>query len=433
MSKAQQKISFVHGGVYKRKSTPLINNSSQKEETKNVSTYTFVSPTIRIQSPRSNDYKNLNIPSKSFIIQDKIKVDMKEYNILHIDDKIKCSLSSNIDNIDSLKIKLKNMKWVLLHHTDSVTLILANKQIQELRSKIRDIEYSFELAVYKYKTASLIEEYKTLLKSSPTTMFVTTVHKNPHFERKMKDIISRYICIAQQYVLIENFIQQADGLKCEECGNMNFIIPTEDETLYICKECNTEVQIFDDTPTFKDTDRVNMSLKYTYTRRGHFIDAMKRFQGIQNTDPHRISNVLEILEEAMCKHNLIKERGKKNSVTKDHLYMFISENKNLSSFYDDINLLFHIVTGESCPDISMYETSLLDDFDRQEEMLEKVKDPNRTNSQNVNYKLYKLLQRQGYNCKKEDFYILKTKTKNDEHDEKMQEAWSLLGWEWING
>jgi len=50
---------------------------------------------------------------------------------------------------------------------------------------------------------------------------------------------------------------------------------------------------------------------------------------------------------------------------------------------------------------------------------------------NVYYKLYKLLQRNGFNCHKDEFYILKTKAKEDEHDEKMKKAWRILGWDWI--
>jgi hypothetical protein len=53
------------------------------------------------------------------------------------------------------------------------------------------------------------------------------------------------------------------------------------------------------------------------------------------------------------------------------------------------------------------------------------------NSINVYYKLLKLLQHIGKPFKKSDFYILKTKTKEDEHDDKMKKAWNLLGWSWI--
>jgi hypothetical protein len=118
-----------------------------------------------------------------------------------------------------------------------------------------------------------------------------------------------------------------------------------------------------------------------------------------------------------------------NSVTKDQIYMFLSE-QDLSGFYEDLNLIFHIITKELCPDITEYLDDLYEDFDRLEEVLKDLQDDERTNSLNVNYKLYKLLQRRGYPCRKDDFYILKTKTKEDEHDEKMKQAFEILEWKW---
>ena len=124
-------------------------------------------------------------------------------------------------------------------------------------------------------------------------------------------------------------------------------------------------------------------------------------------------------------HGLTKE-----TVTKDQLYMFLSERK-LSKHYEDLNLLFHIITGVKCPNISHLEDQLLELFDQQEEKLTEVLEDTRDNSLNVNYKLYKLLQKLGYPCCKDEFYILKTKAKEDEHDEALKECWELLGWRWL--
>jgi hypothetical protein len=172
-----------------------------------------------------------------------------------------------------------------------------------------------------------------------------------------------------------------------------------------------------------------MSSKYTYTRKGHFIDAAKRFQGTQNIDPKKIQEAVSIIEKEMKLHDLVKDRNTPHSVTKDQIYMFLSE-QDLSSFYEDLNLIFHIITKEPCPDITDYLDGIYEDFDCLEGALKDLQDEERTNSLNVNYKLYKLLQRRGYSCRKDDFYILKTKTKEDEHDEKMKQAFLLLGWQW---
>ena len=65
-------------------------------------------------------------------------------------------------------------------------------------------------------------------------------------------------------------------------------------------------------------------------------------------------------------------------------------------------------------------------FDQTEEAYKEVKDFDRMNSLNVNWKLYKLLQLLDYPCKKDDFFCLKTPTKQGEHEEKWEEMIYLL-------
>ena len=166
-----------------------------------------------------------------------------------------------------------------------------------------------------------------------------------------------------------------------------------------------------------------MCSRYTYTRKGHFIDAIKRFQGRQNTTIE--PRIYEILRAEIKAHGLTCE-----SATMEHLYEFLESNR-LSKHYGDINLIYSVITGTPPPDISGLETELLELFDETEEAYEKVKDPGRINSLNVNFKLFKLLQQIGYSCKRDDFYILKTAVKWSEHENKWDEIRRLKGWSYI--
>jgi hypothetical protein len=150
---------------------------------------------------------------------------------------------------------------------------------------------------------------------------------------------------------------------------------------------------------------------------------MKRFQGRQNTtiDP----SVYKILRDEIKAHGLTYK-----TATMEHLYEFLESNR-LSKHYGDINLIYSVITETPAPDISEYETELLEMFDETEEAYEKVKDPGRINSLNVNFKLFKLLQRIGYPCRRDDFYILKTAVKWCEHESKWDEIRILKGWPYI--
>jgi len=89
----------------------------------------------------------------------------------------------------------------------------------------------------------------------------------------------------------------------------------------------------------------------------------------------------------------------------------------MSKQYADINLIHFLITGEKPPDITRYRNELFEYIDQVDEAYEKVKDPIKINSLNVNWKLYKLLQILDYPCRRDDFFCLKTPSKQKEHEE----------------
>jgi hypothetical protein len=358
-------------------------------------------------------------------------MDANNNNIFHIDSKIKENLSIAISNVPFLEKELEYLSWIIKNEDDPTQKIIAKKKSTLLRKKIQDLESTLELTLYIFKTTELIEKYKNLIKKSEISTFVKVQTKSQEIiTNKMKEIEVRYLYIAQAYIEIKNLSQYSKKMSCSSCNSKDFILSSEDDSIYICKNCHNEQEVLDDAPSFKDADRVNMSSKYTYSRKGHFVDAKKRFQGTQNTDPKKIKAAAVVISKEMVQHNLVPTQNLPNSISKDHVYLFLSE-QNLSNHYEDLNLLFYIITGVPCPNISDYEEVLDELFDKQEQALDQFKEDNRINSLNVNYKLYKLLQKVGYPCRKDDFHILKTPIKEDEHDEKMKMSWAILNWNWI--
>jgi len=384
------------------------------------------------------DYKNredekrniLGVGSWRFSNPQKESVDIEEYDILIIDRKIKVMLTKNISTLPILQADLEKTIWIMTNGQPNQRII-ARRNAVMLRRRIRDLDSTMELGLYIFKTADILEEYRNIVNSERKKFFIraNNYEDDPSAQRK-EELIGVYLRIARDYIDLSNFFQAPRKMKCPSCNGMNFTVSMDEDSIYICNDCFSEVELLDEAPSFKDANRVNLSSKYTYTKKGHFVDSIKRFMGIQNTDPEKIRKVVAVLREEMRKHNLVAERGKKNSVTKDNLYMFLSEQDGMSNHYDDINLLHHIITGDPCPDISHLVDALNEDFDKFEDGYEDVKDPGRINSLNVDWKLFILLLKNGFPCKKDDFYILKTKAKEDEHIEKSKEVFENLGWPW---
>jgi len=348
----------------------------------------------------------------------KIQISADEYDICHIDEKIRSVLGSKISTLPELQSDLMNLLWIMGNSSDPLDRIQAKNQTNILRRRIQDIECGFELGLYILRTADILNEYRAIMASTKSRSFMRAErYTNDNAVIRKNMIILDYLRIARDYIDLENFTQRPQKLICEACFGVEFTC-SDDDAIYVCKKCGLSVELMDDSPSFKDTDRVNMSSRYTYTCRGHFVAAMDRFEGKQNTeiDP----KVINILKEEMKKHSLLEK-----TVTKDHVYMFMSE-KQLSDYYEDLNLIFFQITGQPCPDITELRSELLEMFDQEEEAYKEVKDDDRINSLNVNFKLFKLLQLLDYSCKKDDFYFLKTPTKQGEHDDKWQETIEYL-------
>lgn len=374
----------------------------------------FCKPLSRTQTSQKKVNTNTRTKKrKSSVTQ---SIDLNEYNIFHIDSKIRQMLEEKIQTLPQLYEELRNAITEMQKTGD--TNRSSHTEISLLRKSIQNLETSFELGFYIMRTQHLLNEYK---KTMVTQSFIK---KDTLVQTKRKKLESEYLLIAREYISLKNFRVLQSRMKCD-CGESDFSVDSEN-SIYICKHCGIETELLDESPSFNDTDRVNMCSRYTYTKKGHFIKAMEMFQGTQNTDPKKIAFVVDRLKCEMDLHNLTPE-----TVTKDQIYIFLSDDKKLAGHYDDINLLYHIITGKECPDISHLTNDLLDLFDKQEAAYEKVKDPSRVNSQNVQYKLYKLLQKVGYNCERSDFYFLKTPAKATEHDMKAKAAWKILGWKWI--
>ncbi len=371
--------------------------------------------TIRSSTPTTSNPNSPQIDPKEFSVGS----NTSECDILYLDSQIKKNLSNNITSLPSLYDDLKHLQWIIDKSTDTIDRLLARENISLLRKRIQDLETGFEYGLYILRTADLIAEYKTILHTTKPTSFIrTTTNRDESKIHRRKQLILEYLSTAREYANLENYKQRVLKPTCGACHSTDLTLSAIDgESTLVCG-CGTIVEQLDDAPTFKDSERVNMSSRYTYTCRGHFIEAMNRFEGKQNIEVP--TNIVELLQLEVRRHNLTPD-----TATKDHIYMFMTESK-LSDYYADINLIYFKITAKNPPDITNFRNELLEMHEQLEEAYLEVKDDERLNSLNVNWKLYKLLQLLGYDCKKDDFFCLKTPTKQGEHEQKWQSMMEYL-------
>jgi hypothetical protein len=366
----------------------------------------------------------------------------QERNILVLDAKIRENFLKKENELQSMKTFLSELKL-----TNSKIPKKLKMEVTKMITKLEEIITSIELQIgknfYISESVVLIERYKDLLNKPITVSFYSNTMTE--IEREKRKIIKEYISIAQKYLPDLNLTMHTskkdkrNTLQCK-CGNSECFDMIED-TIYVCKECGEQQENFGTIISYKDIDRVNMSIKYSYDRKIHFRDCLNQYQGKQNSN---ISDeVYNNLFEQYCKHGLIEnkkglrfmETDKKererlcSKITKDQINMFLKE-LGYTKHYENINLLHYNMTGIKPDDIFYLEEKLLSDFDTLIEIYDKIykNKTARSNFINTQYVLYQFLRRYKHPCKKEDFVMLKTIERQSFHDEVTKVCFEELGW-----
>jgi len=363
------------------------------------------------QIPEQKKEKTIEIVPK-FIPQ---KID-DTYDVFMIDKIIKNFLENKIQDLSKINSQLEKLFWIKNNTTDEIEKIDAKKQIFKLNKEIFLIQDRKEIIQYEKNTRDLLEQLKLVKVSQKSFVFVETFKSKEEYDQE--EIKKKFLKIAKIYIHID-FKHRNKKLACKICQHTNF--ESIDDNFYACQNCNSCVQLLDDSHSYKDIDRLNLSARYTYTKRGHFKEAIEKFQGLQNTNIDK--KVYDTILQEQEKHGI-------KNLTTDHIFLFLQENK-FTKHYEDIRLIHSTLTKKDPPNISSYENDLLRLFDQQEEVYGQIKDPDRINSLNVNYKLMKLLQKLGYKCKIEDMPMLKTRDKISDHDDTWRDICKKLNWDFI--
>lgn len=366
-------------------------------------------PTIQPQTTsiktkvKRQKYKNFPKPS------------IKPNDIFTIHKDIISQIKDKSCGVESQKKRLEQLEWIKNNTTDELEKIDATNQIFHLQKQINSQKQDNELKAYLGKATPLLEEYEKLPQHKSFIIFKT----DPQEEKK-KEIIKKFFAIAKNYVTLESpTLNQKQ--RCEGCNGEDFDI--SDEGMYSCLACGVCFQRNDETHSFRDTDRINLSTRYKYNKRTHFEEATRKFQGNQNVTVK--PKVYEFILKKADIYSISKE-----NLTKEQIYFFLSEG-GFSRHYDDINLIHYNITGKKPPNISHLEKDLFQKFMQQEEIYAKVKNPARVNSLNVYYKLFKLLQLLRFKCSLSDFPTLKTRERLLEYDEIWKKICKELNWKFI--
>lgn len=366
----------------------------------------------------------------------------KDIDIINIDLEIKNKFEKEFEQISGYKKNINRLKSLLNDkELSSSYKNLIVSSIKTIKNKISLIENKLEYNNYIFDTVQYIERYNEILNTPVKISFMKTQKvNNTELSIEKKDMIEKYIKVAQKYHNISKYIPDISNNniveKCEHCEGDEFEILENDTR--VCLNCSIEQNTPLYTSSYKDINRVNISTKYTYDRSVHFRDCMDQYQGKENR--HIKPQVYIDLMKEFEKCNLLK--GTQNdsmhyrckNITKKNILMSLKDLSHLgyNKYYENVVLIHYTMTGIKPDNISHLENILKEEF----KILTNLYDELYRDNENIErksfigayYVLYKLLCKHKHPCKEEDFNILKTHDRQTCHDEICGTLFEKLGW-----
>jgi hypothetical protein len=339
------------------------------------------------------------------------------HDIFEINDRVMRFFQTEHESLDSLKKQKKNAEWVI-NNGELAEQHSAMVKAKKLEEQIYLIESGLREAQYIHKTEKILKEYEDIMEKPIKIDFNSG--KTSNDEIRKRDLLIEFVNIARDYIDIEPITVKKQMFLCEFC---NEEMLQRDDLQFVCKSCGCSERALAAVTNYQDNSRINSSQRYVYEKLANFLNSIKEFQGKQNTTVPKI--VRTDLDDQIKSHDITVDR-----LTKDHIYEFLKITDH-TDHYKDINMLYTEITGKSSPDISHLVTPLRQMFKMALPVFERIKSPDRLNFLNGQFVLFKFLQLLEFNCSEDNFYILKTREKILEHDEKWKIICEELDWPYI--
>lgn len=371
----------------------------------------------------------------------------------------------------------KDEKWKNLYNEISENT--SSEVLSDVKAQFSpDYEKLFQnFNFYLIEVVPILDEFINCRKNIQKISFFRSQNDSINNDKqKIQEVVDKYIKIVKYYfpkqydkhwtmenekILKRKKIKLNSIKQCQNCflENDKFVI-ADNHT--VCSGCGNVISMTSDNLiSFRDIERINIGSKYTYDRKTHFKECIKRFQGKQNVNIP--SKLFDDVTQQLIDYDLIPENYQDfekskcfANVKREHIQIILKD-LGYSKYYEDIVYIYHKITGHQIPDITHLENNLMNDFDALLEtydntdfsivntndnndtfdtknnvsslLISSKKGKNdRKNFINNQYVLYQLLRKYKYTCKKEDFQFLKTNDRKYYHDVVCQILFEKLGW-----
>lgn len=229
-------------------------------------------------------------------------------------------------------------------------------------------------------------------------------------------IIQKYLDIASKYINVEVIRELPPKVLCPGCGIDFRDLHIDDNDVQVCPKCRIEQIAPPRSSVLVENSNTN------YEDRETFIKSLRRYEGKQiNKLP---DNIIPLLDDHFKSYGLadsktiralpLTRKGTKLNTSRDLMHKAL-KSTGLVDYYEDMNLICHLCWGWALPDISSIESTILDDYDKIQQIFKELP-KERTSNLNGQFRLFKHLEMRGHTCSVHDFKVVTTRDIIEEYD-----------------
>jgi len=336
-----------------------------------------------------------------------------DYNILLVHQKVIEHFRKQQDLLPLKRKHLAQLQWIQSNGNTVVERRRAMLEISSLQGWITATERKEDELRYQQVSGPLLEEYQRLIVNRKARVFGEKRAVDEHGEAR-ELLIVKYLALARRYIDIHVVLDTSTEPTCPICE-----APLA-EGVGLCKNCPAFVANFETDNNYKDSESSKIPSRNNYGKQGHIYEAFIKFQGKQ---PNNLpAGLLEDVDSTRIAFGISKE-----TFTIDMLYQILRD-KKYSSHYDDIYLIYHLITGKKLPDLDDIMPELKKDADDFAAIYPEVKPKTRLNCLNAHFIRDVLLRRKGREYPEWQCTYLRTEMVDHEHNACMLLAFQKMNW-----
>lgn len=245
----------------------------------------------------------------------------------------------------------------------------------------------------------------------------TVERGNNDYLRRRDAYVDRYMNFAKRYMdLPPKRYNNSNVDSCEQCGSIAWDVYHDNGP--VCTACGFSRDVLDGFSSCKDGKTTKTNKNNTMNK--HLYDAINQIECKQRKDIH--VSVYDKIRREMEKKGITTETLTKTKLHKILQYIGYTD-------YHDVHKIHHDITGEQPLDLSNWTAEIMQDHMEYQQMYDRIKPEEKSNSQNKIYKLLRLcMRRDGFAPKKDDWFMIEEKIDLYETDARL--IFEKLGWEY---